>query len=332
MTACYFFKANSTGANEVNQLLDTYCQATGQRVNYAKSSIYFSKGVPESTRNDIKSVLNVPNETLNEKYLGLPSDVGSSKNGVFKYLKDCLWNKIQGWFENTMSMAGKEVLVKAVAQAVPVYSMSCFKLPRGLCEHLNMLIRKFWWGSKEGKRKPHWVSWKTMTQPKGMGGLGFKDIEIFNLALLAKQAWRLLQNQESLSARILKSVYYPNTSIMHAPLGSHPSQIWRAAVEGRDVLKQGLIRRIGNGETTDIWADNWIPRDHMLRPYGSLIPNPPVHVSELINSTNASWDMQKLQQVFMPMDIQAIIQIAICTRNISDFWSWHFENKGNFSV
>jgi hypothetical protein len=82
-----------------------------------------------------------------------------------------------------------------------------------------MLIRKFWWGSKEGKRKPHWVSWKSMTQPKSMGGLGFKDFELFNLAMLARQAWRLLQNPETLSARILKSVYYPNIDLLEAELG-----------------------------------------------------------------------------------------------------------------
>ena len=118
----------------------------------------------------LKELLHVPKETLNEKYLGMPSDVGSSRNGAFKYLKDRLWNKIQGWIEKTMSTAGKEVLVKSVAQVIPVFSMSCFKLPRGLCEHLNMLVRKFRWGSRDGKRKPNWVSWKDMTQPKEKGG------------------------------------------------------------------------------------------------------------------------------------------------------------------
>ena len=150
-----------------------------------------------------------------------------------------------------MSSAGKEVLVKAVAQAIPVYSISCFKLPRGLCEHLNTLVRKFWWGSKNGHRKPHWVSWKAMTQPKSMGGLGFKDLELFNLAKLARQVWCMLQDPNSLSAHILKSVYFQNTTILDANLGSHPSQIWRALVEGRDTLKLGLIKRIGNGESTN---------------------------------------------------------------------------------
>src|SRR4051812_16692582 len=127
-----FFKANSMGATEVNQVLEAYCQASGQRINYAKSSIFSRKGVPDSMRTQIKGLLNIPNETLNEKYLGMPSDIGSSKNGAFKYLKDRLWSKIHGWIEKSLSTAGKEVLVKSVAQAVPVYSMSCFKLPRGL--------------------------------------------------------------------------------------------------------------------------------------------------------------------------------------------------------
>ena len=66
-------------------------------------------------KNEIKGILNVPNETLNEKYLGMSSDIGNSKNGSFKYLKDRLWSKVQGWIETTMSTAGKEVLVKSVA-------------------------------------------------------------------------------------------------------------------------------------------------------------------------------------------------------------------------
>lgn len=86
-----------------------------------------------------------------------------------------------------------------------------------------------------------------MTSPKFMGGLGFRDLELFNLALLARQAWRLLQDPESLSARILKVVYFPTTSILEANLGSNPSQIWHAILDGRDVLRQGIIKRIGDG-------------------------------------------------------------------------------------
>ena len=81
-----------------------------------------------------------------------------------------------------------------------------------------------------------------------MGGLGFYDIEIFNLALLARQAWRVLNHPESLSAQVLRAAYYPGASILEAELGSHPSQIWKAILDGRDILAQGIIRRIGDGE------------------------------------------------------------------------------------
>ena len=69
-----------------------------------------------------------------------------------------------------------------------------------------------------------------------MGGLGFRDLEIFNLALLARQAWRLMTDETSLSAKVLKVVYFPQCSLLEAELGSHPSQIWRAVLDGRDIV------------------------------------------------------------------------------------------------
>jgi hypothetical protein len=90
----------------------------------------------------VKQILNVRNESISEKYLGMPSDVGNSESGSFKFLKDRIWNKVRGWMEKLLSTAGKELLIKSIAQAVPVYSMSCFKLPRGLREHINSHIQK----------------------------------------------------------------------------------------------------------------------------------------------------------------------------------------------
>lgn len=137
------FKANAVGATEVSNLLENYCQSSGQRINPAKSSIYFSKGCPENIRDEAKNDLNVHIGTLNEKYLGMPSDIGTSNISAFKYLKDVLWGKVKGWIEKIISTATKEISLRLVAQAVPFFSMSCFKLPRVLYEHLNKLIRQF---------------------------------------------------------------------------------------------------------------------------------------------------------------------------------------------
>jgi hypothetical protein len=132
------------------------------------------------------------------------------------------------------------------------------------------------------------VAWDDITQPKGLGGLGFRDMELFNLALLAKQAWRILQDGNSLSARVLKSVYFPDREFLVAEIGSSPSRIWRSILAGREVLKGGLIRRIGTGETTNIWSMDWLPATGLRRPVPSNRANRPQLVSELIDSTSAS--------------------------------------------
>jgi hypothetical protein len=94
------------------------------------------------------------------------------------------------------------------SSSIPTFSKSCFRLAHGLCQHIDGLLMKFWWGCMDGKQKTCWVVWDEMTQPKCHGGLGFWDMELFNLALLAKQAWRILQDGSLLSARVLKSVYF----------------------------------------------------------------------------------------------------------------------------
>jgi hypothetical protein len=75
----------------------------------------------------------------------MPKGVDTSVNGAFRYLnKDQVWKKVQGWMEQCLPARGKEVLVIAVAQAILTYSMSCFKLPRGLCKNIDGVLRDFW--------------------------------------------------------------------------------------------------------------------------------------------------------------------------------------------
>ena len=70
------------------------------------------------------------------------------------------------------------------------------------------------------------MAWDKMSKRKCMGGLGFRNIELFNLSLLARRVWRLLQDPEALSARVLKAVYFPTGDLLDADLGASPSRMW----------------------------------------------------------------------------------------------------------
>jgi hypothetical protein len=90
---------------------------------------------------------------------------------------------------------------------------------------------------------------------------------------------------------------------------------------GRDALKLGLIRRIGDGRSMNAWSDQWLPRDERLTPVTSLHDNAPWRVGDYIDHTQACWNVEKLEQFFLPMDIEVIRGIPLCTRNQSDFWA-----------
>ena len=134
-----------------------YENASGQKINTEKSSIFFSPNTTQNTKDAIFSILGPMNDSRHTKYLGLPSFIGRSKKQVFSTLKERVGQKLAGWKGKLLSMGGKEILIKGVAQAIPSHTMSCFQLPQGLCEELEGMMRRFWWGQKYQEAKMAWV-------------------------------------------------------------------------------------------------------------------------------------------------------------------------------
>ena len=113
--------------------------------------------------------------------------------------------KLKGWKEKLLSQVGKEIVIKAVVQAIPTYTMSCFKLPKGLINEIEGLIRKFLWGYRGEQKRIHLVSWEKLCLPKSEGGIDFRELNSFNDSLLAKHVSRLKNNEDTLFHRVFKA-------------------------------------------------------------------------------------------------------------------------------
>jgi hypothetical protein len=96
----------------------------------------------------VLGVLGIPRESRNERYLGLLVHIGAARSREFRYSKDKIWLRIQGWKEKLLSKAGKDILIKVVALAIPTYAMSCFDLTKALCEEISTMICRYWWNNQ----------------------------------------------------------------------------------------------------------------------------------------------------------------------------------------
>ncbi|KAF5465338.1 hypothetical protein F2P56_015356 [Juglans regia] len=328
-----FCKANAMEWGKLHNILKIYEDASGQRLNLEKTSIQFSRNTAKATQDFILSIAGVRSSMAYEKYLGLPTIVGKAREKSFRDILDRVRMRVSNQRVKFLSQAGKDIFIKAIVQALPTYSMSVFMLPAKLLRNLNSIMHNFWWGQHEAIRKIHWVAWSKMGRSKADGGLGFRDLEGFNLALLAKQGWRVIHTPFSLVSQVLKAKYFQETSFMNAKLGQKPSYIWRSMLKARNLIDAGSYWRIGSGDKVRIWGDKWLPKT-----FPSAVKSPISHldgnakVQELLKPGEKEWNMELVEHLFCKEEADIIVQIPLSTSNRPDQLIWKGTSTGFFTV
>ena len=115
-------------------------------MSLTKSSVFFSPNTSVVVRAEICQELHIDTEALTDKYLGLPAMVGADRSDCLKHFVERIKERLKGWMEKVLSIGGKEILIKAVAQAIPVFAMSVFSIPKGVCKDITDLTSQYWWG------------------------------------------------------------------------------------------------------------------------------------------------------------------------------------------
>ncbi|XP_059429178.1 uncharacterized protein LOC132162990 [Corylus avellana] len=151
-----------------------------------------------------------------------------------------------------------------------------------------------------------------MGKSKEVGGMGFRDLECFNTALLAKQGWCLVKNPDSLVAQILKEKYYPNGNFLETPLSKRALYVWRSIWNAKHLLKEGLMWRVGNERNIKIWGRKWLPS-----PTTYAIQTPvreldsEAKISELIDQDTQWWNIPLVREIFKEEEVG-----MICARDV----------------
>lgn len=239
---CFVFcEASIEETSYLRTLFGIFEEVSGQKVNLAKSSSSFSRNLSQGRRHLVASTLGFPEVTNHGKYLGFPSSIPKNKNECFAYLKERVCQSISGWETKFLSQAGRLVLLKSVASAIPLYVMSAAYLPDDLCDSIEKMMNSFLWKSSAYSKGLKWMAWENMTHAKEAGGLGLRTLRDFNLAMLAKQGWRLLTETTSLSYRLLKAKYFQNKDFLHASIhpNDYPSFTWSSIMKAQHLIRDG---------------------------------------------------------------------------------------------
>ncbi|CAA7017512.1 unnamed protein product [Microthlaspi erraticum] len=166
--------------------------------------------------------------------------------------------------------------------------------------------------------------------------MGFRDLHRFNMALLGKQAWRILQNPQSLLSRIYKGRYHKSSTFLESVCGGGPSYGWRSIQAGKDLLKKGLQVRLGDGKVTKVWSDHWLPVVPPRVVQGNVgvgnIRDLNMHVEELWKPGIREWDEAKLVQLLAPEDVEIVKSIRLSRFANEDVFVWPYTTNTVYTV
>ena len=167
------------------------------------------------------------------------------------------------------------------------------------------------------------MSWDKLCKPKVDGGMGFKQQKPFNLAILAKQCWRLQMGQNSLVYHVFKEKYFPNCDFVEASLGNNPSYVWQSLMVAQKFVQNGLRWQIVNGFNVQVWKDKWLPSSSTYRVISPRLNSPAdLQVSKLIDLDNKCWNLHLSKQLFLLFEVEEIRSIPLSTSLSLDKLIW----------
>ncbi|XP_026451554.1 uncharacterized protein LOC113351853 [Papaver somniferum] len=257
-----FCKSNKMESQNLMDIFHIFSKTSVQLINFNKYGIFFSNNTDPNLSNIISNNMGVQVLNLHDKYLGSPLFTHRSKILSFRPGGDKLNQRWISWKNIPLNPASRHVLISYVTSTTSIYQMDCFKLPKQTRKDLNKLQRDFFWGKSLKNPKGYYPKvWTAVCKPKDMGGLGFKNMELFNSAMITKIGWRLERDKDSLWYQLMDAKHLIGRNVLNMDTKSKDddSWIWKDILEGINNIQQYSSWRIGNEKKIRFWEDIWIP-------------------------------------------------------------------------
>ncbi|XP_026451285.1 uncharacterized protein LOC113351535 [Papaver somniferum] len=246
-------------------------------------------------------------------------------------------SKSKGWKSLVLPQICRAVLNRVVLSSILNYLMGCFLLPIGITNKIDAIQRDFWWGKDSGGRGFYPRAWPYLCKPIAKGGLGFRNAHRFNLAMLAKVAWRLIKEPNALWVKSMRSKYFRNKSPFKTKISSNNSWTWKCIKKGLDLVQQYSMWEVVNGQEINIWDDKWIPGlDSTIDYLKNSSNNSLVKMADLIIPETSSCNLPIIFSVF-PTDIANKIRtihifVGDHQNTRTHQLRWNLTNNGEFTV
>lgn len=236
-------------------ILNLFQKLAGLKVNLEKSELVITTAEQHEVQ-QMARLMNCKETTFPITYLGMPLSNKRLKKEHYNALIHKIDKKLPTWKASLLSIGGRITLINAVLTAIPVYMMQTFILPKWVIKRIDKARRKFLWhGHKtQGDRYLSLAAWELVTKPKRMGGLGIKDMQMFNQALMAKIMWKWIQPNKPEWMEIIVL-----TNLVQKPWElSQTTAFWKNLAPIAPFFNMSVSYKLGNGKHIQFWNDRWI--------------------------------------------------------------------------
>ncbi|XP_021857652.1 uncharacterized protein [Spinacia oleracea] len=330
----FCFKADNYSCLKIRETIDLFCSISGEAINFEKSSVIFSPNTPGPLKNVLKGILGTPSADSLGKYLGCNVEVDGRSSQAYQPLIEKVQRKITSWKYMHLSHAGRIILINSILAALCTNILAVFLLPKSITTRITLMLMHYWWKGTMEKRGVCWVKRAVLEKPKGMGGIGLRNLELYNKAFLMKQAVRIHQNPKLLVAQVMTSAYKktPLEAGLENSVKQKTSWGFKGMVRSVQSMKEGFGKVIAAGNSL-ISHCYWVPsREIKLKNNHVQNESRPVRISDLFCNNSRDWNSCLIWKTFEKSSAKEILNTYISKDAHEDKIHWVGFHNGSSSV